>query len=676
MRPILDEALALTMEAKKGVRAPFFALTPGFLPGSSLPGGFTYGQVAGTNQTEKTIVTSWVNGTIARTSSIGVAGIGMAPNGVPGLRLTAQFTNYVRNSERFDLWTPTGVNVPTANTDVSPDGTQNADTLTDDDAAGYEAESATSGAIPNDNATYRLEVFAKKTAGQTHAAGINWNISGGTPVARSPRLNTNDGTSVPASGYPNANPFGPNWWRWQDLLANNTSGNTVVAFQLFPASTSIPLPGVDAVAGLGSKVFYGASITRGNLKREYQPTIFEATCMASALNVASSRFIRGGRLEIFLDFSPSGAPTDYDSNFRFFDHSAETTYAEFSATDQKLRIVVAGGAAEVCAVPLWWPSATLFSTAHPRVQVWIETGGNRPSKVRYRYSSDGGLTWTLPFDPMGGVAGVSQGNISIAGNLGIMTGATAGNVADGWCHDIQGGLIGAVPAWALQWLPTDDANVKAWFRADGHYQLSAGLVSGWTSQTAAAISASQGTAAFQPTFGSALVNGRPGVNFDGTNDSLAVSGLTVGSGDLLVSAAMDLTALLGADTGAFIFDSLTGRFAVTVSDSATSGNLGYFDNVAWRAPGPAATTGAQVLTYDLRVAPGGRIYKNGILQGTAQTYSAIGISGQTAIGSVYNNTGRWTNAKYGDIVIASSQSDSLRNNIHAFHATKYGLSVA
>lgn len=33
-------------------------------------------------------------------------------------------------------------------------------------------------------------------------------------------------------------------------------------------------------------------------------------------------------------------------------------------------------------------------------------------------------------------------------------------------------------------------------------------------------------------------------------------------------------------------------------------------------------------------------------------------------------------ARLGDFVIASSQTDALRNNLHAFYALKYGLTVA
>lgn len=380
------------------VLVDYTAFAPGTpLAAGTLPGGGTYTQAAGAGQAEETWVTSWASGTLARVAFLAnLPKIGVAPNGLVGLRLRATWKNYVRNSNAFDAWTPAGTPAPAANSVVSPDGTMNADTLTDNDALAYEAMSATSDAIPADTETYRLTAYVKDTSAETHALGINWSVTGGTPAARSPRLNSNDGTGVPVSGYPNATPFG-GWWMLTNPVANNGT-NTVIVLQVFPSSTTIPLPGADTVAGLGTKALYEMSVSRGKLWREPQPTPAGsgATCADCAATYPASRLVRGGRLRLRFRWSPSGAPTDYNTNFRFVDHGAETTYVEFSATDQKLRVVVAGGAAEVCAVPMWWPTASLYSTSHPVVEFDIEIGGNVATRIRYRYSTDGGVTWTLP----------------------------------------------------------------------------------------------------------------------------------------------------------------------------------------------------------------------------------------------------------------------------------------
>ena len=76
------------------------------------------------------------------------------------------------------------------------------------------------------------------------------------------------------------------------------------------------------------------------------------------------------------------------------------------------------------------------------------------------------------------------------------------------------------PAWALQALPTDVASVKAFFRADSSYTLSAGTVSAWAGQTATAVTPfTQATGANQPAITAAAFGAaRPGITTDGSND--------------------------------------------------------------------------------------------------------------------------------------------------------------
>lgn len=550
-----------------GVLVDFTALGTGTpLPAGTLPGGGTYTQAAGSGQTEETWVTSWTSGTLARVAfAANTPKIGVAPNGLVGLRLRQTWKNYVRNSDAFDAWTPSAPGIATANTTASPDGLTNADTLTDDDPAAFEFVVATTDAIPTDTERYRLDLFVGKTVGATHAAGCSFHLTGGTPIYSYPRLNANDGTVT--AGTTQA--FGASWW-WLRASLDGNGTNTTATLSAFPAVSSLPLPGADVVAGQGAKVVYGCSITRGKLPRDYQPTPAGsgATCADCSATYPASRLVRGGRLRLRFRWTPSGAPTDYNTNFRIVDHGAEVTYCEFSATDQKLRIQVAGGAVETCAVPMWWPSASLYSTSHPVVEVDLEIGGNVATRIRYRYSTDGGVTWTLPFDPLGGAAGVAQGNVSSSGSIGVLTGAAAGAVADGWLHEHE--AILTAPAWALQALPTDVAAVKAFFRADSSYTLSAGTVSAWGSLAATAgLGFAQGTAAQQPTY---VAGGGPsGVHafsFDGGGDSLVganrASYFSTTDGEIFCGVRIDAASLGGA--GAYF------NFHGIVADN--SGGLG------------------------------------------------------------------------------------------------------
>lgn len=149
-----------------------------------------------------------------------------------------------------------------------------------------------------------------------------------------------------------------------------------------------------------------------------------------------------------------------------------------------------------------------------------------------------------------------------------MTGASAGAVADGWLHEEE--QIKVSPAWALQALPTDVASVKAFFRADSSYTLSAGTVSAWASLASTpALGLAQATGAFQPAFsGSGGPGGRPAISFDGINDSLVGNNranyFSTTDGEIICGVRPDAASLGGA--GAYF------NFHGIVADN--SGGLG------------------------------------------------------------------------------------------------------
>jgi hypothetical protein len=154
---------------------------------------------------------------------------------------------------------------------------------------------------------------------------------------------------------------------------------------------------------------------------------------------------------------------------------------------------------------------------------WEVGGGNL--RVRYRYSTDQGATWTLPFDPFGGTV-YSDSAISTASST-IDLYSDSGSSKWWGTGVVSEEAILTAPAWALQALPTDVASVKAFFRADGGYQLSAGLVSTWSGQTATAVTPfTQGAGANQPTFAAAgLGTARPSFTY-GANDYLEAGPLS------------------------------------------------------------------------------------------------------------------------------------------------------
>ena len=113
------------------------------------------------------------------------------------------------------------------------------------------------------------------------------------------------------------------------------------------------------------------------------------------VSIPLSRYVRGGVFRAVLTTVPHGAATEYDGDsatIRLWTIDANT-YAEVNTTTRVLTVSV-NGVARVAGVPLWW------LRGHRVQWSWEVGGGNL--RVRYRYSTDQGATWTLPFDPFGG----------------------------------------------------------------------------------------------------------------------------------------------------------------------------------------------------------------------------------------------------------------------------------
>ncbi len=74
-------------------------------------------------------------------------------------------------------------------------------------------------------------------------------------------------------------------------------------------------------------------------------------------------------------------------------------------------------------------------------------------------------------------------------------------------------------------LPTDIANLVAWYRADLGVTKSSDLVSQWDDQSGNSRNVTEATN--KPLWVDSLVNGYPAIRFDGTNDKLQEAGGTV-----------------------------------------------------------------------------------------------------------------------------------------------------
>lgn len=510
----------------------FDLLAPGTpLAAGTLPGGGTYTQAAGSGQTEETVQTS--ASTVARWAFVAnLPRVGFLADGGIGLVLEPPRTNVLLRSDAVDnaQWIKNPVITINPNATASPTGTSDAETATGSDGNGYVSNQNTISAAVQ---TYCGTAWLKADVSRTLGIWV---------------VDASDG----APGIARDWVIGTTWGRY---------GHTC-DFDATTPSVGLFLGVNTRFAAGGTYGLWGAQAEKGRYPTNWIPTAAATASRAGfRVTVPLSRYVRGGAFRAVLTTVPHGAATEYDNDsatVRLWTIDAGT-YAEFNTSTRVLTVSV-NGVARVAGVPLWW------LRGHRVQWSWEVGGGNL--RVRYRYSTDQGATWTLPFDPFGGTV-YSDSAISTASST-IDLYSDSGSSKWWGTGVVSEDAILTAPAWALQALPTDVASVKAFFRADSSYTLSAGTVSAWASLASTpALGLAQATGAFQPAFsGSGGPGGRPAISFDGINDSLVGNNranyFSTTDGEIICGVRPDAASLGGA--GAYF------NFHGIVADN--SGGLG------------------------------------------------------------------------------------------------------
>jgi hypothetical protein len=190
--------------------------------------------------------------------------------------LTAEKVAWRRNlltwSEDFTnaAWTLANPGTRTANTDVAPDGTTTADTITDNIVGNYSSVRQAV-AIATGGAQYRGSVYAKKTSGATSFPGMTLAATGGSAKFASVALNTDTGVATARTGeVPDGiavQDFGTYWrvaWTITTLAANTSLQLEVAAAVNTDASATW------SAATQGSAVIWGAMLAPASVDPTYQ----------------------------------------------------------------------------------------------------------------------------------------------------------------------------------------------------------------------------------------------------------------------------------------------------------------------------------------------------------------------------------------------------------------------
>jgi hypothetical protein len=215
--------------------------------------------------------------------------------GCPSLLLEPQRTNVLTYSQELNdlTWTKTNVTV-TANTNISPDGTQNADLVNFDAISGARLEKIIAGAF--ENQTHTITVFAKVTSGTqqfrlkcTHGAVVDYFSSDFTATTT-----------------------------WQRFTFTQTFGASI--------GTSIVAGIINSTSATAKSIlFYGIQLeTNSSYASSYIPTTSaSATRIADACSKTGiSSLIGQTEGTLFLDFD-NGANDGVDYVFGLNDGTAD-----------------------------------------------------------------------------------------------------------------------------------------------------------------------------------------------------------------------------------------------------------------------------------------------------------------------------------------------------------------
>ncbi len=160
----------------------------------------------------------------------------------------------VGTSGRFDQWTAAAGATVTADTTAGPTGEVTAQTITDPGASLSSVEQTFT--VANDGLVHVFSIYVLKTTGATAPTfGVTLALTGGTPVTTNARIDTDDGTQEYGS---NANTYvetssAGTWYRVVTKVTNNTSGNTTLTLDVYPAA-SAHNASVDNAAATGSAI--------------------------------------------------------------------------------------------------------------------------------------------------------------------------------------------------------------------------------------------------------------------------------------------------------------------------------------------------------------------------------------------------------------------------------------
>lgn len=199
--------------------------------------------------------------------------------------------------------------------------------------------------------------------------------------------------------------------------------------------------------------------------------------------------------------------------------------------------------------------------------------------------------------------------------------------------------------------------------------------SSWKDRLADTIDFVQGTDANRPPLVASWSNGKPAIDFDGTNDTLRV---VLGADELLAANADvwavffgELDAIVGTGPTNSVIDFGNGRLWLMLEDGTTA-KVGWFDAASYKGT-TVPSTGKHCWIWSLDHGALGTCYEDGVSLGTA-SFTGLGLGGGTNIGSIDGGGVGYLNGKVARLIVGTGLLDAAAvARIHAWGQTHYGL---
>ncbi len=222
-----------------------------------------------------------------------------------GYRQEATDSNVIIQSKNFDaVWSKVQGVAVTPNTDVAPDGTTTADTITDD-SSNFEhlLQDVT---IADDSTWWSGSIHILKDNDETRFPELQLLVQGGTAQLIFVQINTKTGATAVRSSTGTVNYYVEdkgNYWRLTVSVLNNSTGNTTLRTTIFPArGTTL---GGSSAATTGSIIVWGFQAENAKFSSSYIPTTDSSvTRTADYLRYPATGNISGTACTIAMAITP------------------------------------------------------------------------------------------------------------------------------------------------------------------------------------------------------------------------------------------------------------------------------------------------------------------------------------------------------------------------------------